>query len=101
MDEFSKLAQILKHYKGYDYFMASIYIVMKNEDTLKAVIKEIYIPVAEQYHTTYRCVERDIRTVRDCIWEHIGKDETGKSRRSGRDKPSNRELIEMGVEHFK
>lgn len=74
MKELIRLAPLLKNYKGYTYFRECIWLAQKNEIALTAVIKEIYLPVAIKYHTSYFCVERDIRTLCKYVWANGGRE---------------------------
>lgn len=68
MDKVMKFAQFIKHYKGYIYFRDCVHIALKDENSLTAIVKELYMPVADKYHTSHQCVERDIRTLCKCAW---------------------------------
>ena len=62
---------ISRNYIGYDYFVEAILLAMEDPERLHHICKEIYIPVAEKYHTTRAAVERNLRTIRDiCISNH-------------------------------
>lgn len=56
-------------YLGFYYTASAIETVMQNHDHIYQY-KWLYNEVAKQYHTTPYCVERDIRTVVDLIWNH-------------------------------
>ncbi len=55
-------------YMGFYYTAAAVGIVMDSEEFIYQC-KWLYNEVAEMYHTTPFCVERNIRTVVDTIWE--------------------------------
>lgn len=54
-------------YLGFYYAASAIDIVMKLPDPIYQC-KWLYNEVADLYHTTPFCVERNIRTVVDAIW---------------------------------
>lgn len=74
MKELVMLAPLLKHYKGYEYFMECVRLVRENQMALTAVTKELYLPVASKFHTSSTCVERDIRTLCSYAWKHGGRE---------------------------
>ena len=59
---------IYRNYKGYNRLKYAIYLVGINESRLEAVLKEVYMPVAERYHCTWGAVERCLRETIYRIW---------------------------------
>lgn len=57
-------------YKGFRYTAYGIDRVIHDPDLLTYISKGLYVEVAGRYLTTVNCVERDIRTVVETIWEH-------------------------------
>ena len=51
-----------KNYKGHREIAYAIQLLLEDEDRLCAVVKEIYIPVAEYFHVEWNAVERNLRT---------------------------------------
>ena len=56
-------------YLGFYYTATAIEIVMDSGKTIYQC-KWLYNEVAERYHTTPFCVERNIRTMVDMIWNY-------------------------------
>ena len=46
----------------------AIFLVVENESRLEAVIKEVYMPVAEKYGCSWGAVERCVRESINRIW---------------------------------
>lgn len=95
-------AKFSRRYQGYEYLVICVSRVVEEDSRLCALIKEVYQPVADMYHVTYKAVERDIRTVRDNAWDNGGKEVI--ERISGGkfyDPPSVGELIEILAEYLK
>ena len=57
-------------YRGYRYLALAISLVMDNEDYLYLATKRLYPDIAKAFHTTWSCVERDMRTAIRVCWEH-------------------------------
>lgn len=66
-------AKFSKRYQGYQYLLECIELVLEDDSRLCALSKQVYQPIARQYHVSYRCIERDIRTARDYAWLKGGK----------------------------
>ena len=59
---------IYRNYKGYNRLGYAVYLVSENGSRLEAVVKEVYMPVAEKYHCSWRAVERCVRQTIYKIW---------------------------------
>lgn len=98
--EILKEAKITKSYKGYNYMLSSIHLVLENEERLCHVRRDVYQKVADEFEVDIRKVEKDIRTVRDVFWRENGKayllSITGVQYD---EKPYPRELIEIFAEY--
>ena len=57
-------------YMGYYYLTLAIMIAIEGEENLIYISKNIYPRIAERYHTSTSCVERNIRTVGDIMFRH-------------------------------
>ena len=58
-------------YKGYSYILSSIQFIHEHNSTLTflSITKNLYVDIAKQYHTSDKCIEKDIRKVIELIWE--------------------------------
>lgn len=56
-------------YRGLPYLTRAVARVLEEPDAIHAVVKWVYAPVSESCGTTMSNVERDIRTLRDHIWD--------------------------------
>lgn len=57
-----------RRYKGYHRLAYAVYLVLENENRLEAVVKEVYMPVAEKFHCSWGAVERSLRVAGDHLW---------------------------------
>ena len=67
--ELIKSLGIKRTYLGYYYLATAIQLVLDKEERLLFIYKLLYQEIAEIYHTTPFCVERNIRTVKNLYWE--------------------------------
>ena len=89
-------AGVLRTYVGYNYFVKAVLLVYENPARLLSTLKEIYLPIAEEYDVDPRTVEKDLRTVRDVFMRnngHIILKSIGYE--VWHDRPYPRELIEI------
>lgn len=59
---------VYRNYKGYHRLAYAIYLVIENDSRLEAVIKEVYMPVAERFNCSWRAVERCLREIISHVW---------------------------------
>ena len=60
---------ITSNYTGYFHASHAVYLSIQEPERLLLVTKWIYPDVAKRYHTNWRSVERNIRTVSRIAWE--------------------------------
>lgn len=87
------------HIKGYQYLRDAIMCVMKDNEALIGVTKQLYPDIAKKYNTTASRVERSIRHAIEMAWDR-GKVDTlqnmfGYTISVERGKPTNSEFIAM------
>ena len=87
------------HVKGYQYLRDAIMCVMKDNEALIGVTKQLYPDIAKKYNTTATRVERSIRHAIEMAWDR-GKVETlqdvfGYTISLSKGKPTNSEFIAL------
>lgn len=95
---------VFRHYKGYDYFVRSVHLVMEDPERLQHVYKELYLPIAIEYSKDVRTVEKNIRTIRDIFVKNGGNSllaEMGGGPFWHDKKPYPKEMIEIFAYYFK
>lgn len=60
---------IYANYTGFFYASYAVYLATQQPERLLLVTKWLYPAVAEQYKTTWKCVERNIRFTASIAWE--------------------------------
>lgn len=60
---------IAPHYKGYQFILLSLEYISKDESSLTALNKEIYIPVSEKLCSSSATVEVGIRRSSERAWK--------------------------------
>ena len=60
---------VTPNYAGYFQTAYAIGLCMEEPERLTLVTKLVYMEVAKKYRTTWKAVERNIRTVASAVWE--------------------------------
>ena len=58
-----------RSYTGYSYVTQGLLLIIEDKDRLDCITKLIYPDIASLFHTSWNCVEKNIRTVVNSIWE--------------------------------
>lgn len=88
-------------YLGFLYVTSCTIRVLENEEWL-CQIKVPYIDTAAEYHTTSKCVERNIRTLLSAIWENGNRELLSEiAGMSLNRRPKNKAFIGMLAEYVK
>lgn len=59
---------ITENYVGFAQLLYAVRLAREKPERLASVTKELYPDVAKAFHTSWRCVERNIRTVIELAW---------------------------------
>ena len=81
------------HIRGYHFLRTAILLVIDDPDIIHYMMNELYVRVAEQYHTTASRVERAIRFALTCAWDKLYFGEAKSDSWDAEYKPSNSEFI--------
>lgn len=65
---------VFHSYRGYVYFEKAVLLVYESPDRILNLRKEIYEPIAIEYNTNVKAVEKSIRTIRDVFIKNNGLD---------------------------
>ena len=60
---------ICRTFHGFSYIAYAMTLIRKDKDYLCYVTKSLYIDIAKEFATTPTCVEKNIRTIVNKIWE--------------------------------
>lgn len=68
IEQIMREAGFSKRYKGYRCLSRCLALALDNSSIFECVVKDIYMPVADELKCSYICVERNIRNIRDVHW---------------------------------
>lgn len=103
-DEIKKLLLSLgirSTYNGFQYLCYALELCLEREDYLLAVYSNLYVDVAENFHTSRNNIEHCIRTVVSYCWERGNRERL--MQLAGyelKDKPTNGEFIDILYQHL-
>ena len=84
-----------KSYTGYDYVVYGIQLMLEDKECVTCITKSLYLDIARHYNTTWNCVEKNIRTVVNAIWDsgnaELREKVFGRSKKKKR--PTNKEFF--------
>lgn len=60
---------ITENYVGSSQLVCAVRLAQEKPELLSSVTKELYPEVAKAFHTSWQCVERNIRTVIELAWK--------------------------------
>ena len=58
-----------RSYTGYNYVTYGLLLILENKDRMDCITKLLYPDIASFFHTSWNCVEKNIRTVVNSIWD--------------------------------
>lgn len=87
-----------EHYSGYKFCIRAVEIALEHPETLDSITKCIYPEIADLYHTSRKCVERNLRTMIEKIWKSGGREFFCGPDSNDQKRPSNSRFIEMLVQ---
>lgn len=91
-----------RSYQGYDYIVDGVLLVLEDASRLEFVTKSLYPDIAKKHHTSWNCVERNIRTVIDVIWKEGSSDLLFEiCGDEGAERPKNTRFLELMCEYVK
>ncbi len=61
---------VTPNYKGFYYLLAALEILRSHPDSLSLVTKWLYPDIAKKYQTSWKSVERNLRTTVRLAWDN-------------------------------
>ena len=91
-----------KSHTGYDYVVYGMQLMLEDKECVTCITKSLYLDIARHYNTTWNCVEKNIRTVVNSVWDS-GSSELlerifKKSKKERR--PTNKEFFKYMYDHI-
>ena len=65
---------VSRSYTGYDYIVHGLLLIIEDQERLDCITKSLYLDIASRFHTSWTCVEKNMRTVVTSVWESHNKE---------------------------
>ena len=60
---------VSRSYTGYNYVVYGLLLILEDSGRIECITKALYLDVAKHFHTTWNCVEKNMRTVVNHVWD--------------------------------
>lgn len=91
-----------RSYTGYDYVIHGLLLIIENQDRLNCITKTLYLDIASHFHTSWNCVEKNMRTIVNSVWNSHNTELLdiifNKSNRNK--KPTNKEFLKYMYDYI-
>ncbi len=93
---------VSRSYTGYNYVVYGLRLILEDEGRIDCITKNLYFDVAKHFHTTWSCVEKNLRTIVNFVWNsHNIELLEVIFKRSDRDrKPTNKEFFKYMYDYI-
>lgn len=93
---------VSRSYTGYNYVVYGLMLVAEDPERLECITKCLYIDIARHYHTSWTCVEKNMRTIVSSVWnspnEELLESIFNKSNRNK--KPTNKDFLKYMYDYI-
>lgn len=59
---------VSRSYTGYNYVVYGLLLTLEDEERIECITKTLYLDIAKHFHTSWNCVEKNMRTIVNCVW---------------------------------
>lgn len=91
-----------RSYTGHGYVVYGLLLIIEDPERLELITKSLYLNIAKHYNTNWSCVEKNIRTIVNCVWDsHNTQLLEIIFNKSNRDKkPTNKEFLKYMYDYI-
>ncbi|HJA81876.1 MAG TPA: sporulation initiation factor Spo0A C-terminal domain-containing protein [Candidatus Mediterraneibacter intestinipullorum] len=84
-----------RSYTGYDYVVHGLLLIIDNRNRLDCITKTLYLDIASHFHTSWNCVEKNMRTIVTSVWNSHNAEllETVFNKSNRNKKPTNKAFL--------
>ena len=93
---------VSRSYTGYNYVVYGLLLILEDSERIECITKTLYLDVAKHFHTNWNCVEKNMRTVVNHVWDSHNTEllETIFSRSGRSRKPTNKEFLKYMYDYI-
>ena len=68
---------VSRSYTGYNYVVHGLLLILEDDERIERITKTLYLDIATHFHTNWTCVEKNIRTIVNCVWNSHNIEQAG------------------------
>ena len=93
---------VSRSYTGYNYVVYGLLLIFEDAERIECITKTLYLDVAKHFHTTWSCVEKNMRTIVNCIWNSNNAEllEIVFNKSNRTKKPTNKEFLKYMYDYI-
>lgn len=93
---------VSRSYTGYNYVVHGLLLIIEDEERITCITKTLYLDIAQHFHTSWSCVEKNIRTIVKCVWGSHNTEllETIFSKSASDKKPTNKAFLKYMYDYI-
>lgn len=93
---------VSRSYTGYNYVVYGLMLILEDKERIECITKTLYIDVAKHFHTTWSCVEKNMRTIVNHVWASHNTEllEAIFNRPYQNKKPTNKEFLKYMYDYI-
>ena len=86
---------VSRSYTGYNYVVHGLLLILEDAERIECITKTLYLDIAKYFHTNWTCVEKNMRTIVNCVWNSHNVEllEIIFNRTNRNKKPTNKEFL--------
>lgn len=93
---------VSRSYIGYGYVVHGLMLIIDDRERLECITKSLYLDIARHFRTTWTCVEKNMRTVVNSVWNspNIELLEIVFNKSNRDKKPTNKEFLKYMYDYI-
>lgn len=93
---------ISRSYTGYNYVVHGLLLIIEDSERIECITKSLYIDIAKHFHTSWNCVEKNMRTIVNSVWNSENREllEIVFHKSNRPKKPANKEFLKYMYDYI-
>ena len=93
---------VSRSYTGYNYVVHGLLLILEDDERIECITKTLYLDIAKYFHTNWTCVEKNMRTIVNCVWNSHNVEllEIIFNRTNRNKKPTNKEFLKYMYDYI-
>ena len=93
---------VSRSYTGYDYVVHGLMLIIEDSGRIECITKSLYLDIAAHYRTSWTCVEKNMRTLVNSVWNSSNTEllEIIFNKTHRNKKPTNKEFLKYMYDYI-